>query len=378
MPRLSKYVLKQLAAPVALFAVLMTCVIWLTQSLRLLDLVINRGQSAATFLYLTALLLPSLLMILLPIAFFAGALYALSRLQADSEMTVMWASGYSPRQLAVPVFAAGLIVMAITYLCSLYLMPLGQRTMKDKLLDIRADIGTAVLNPGEFNTPVSGLTVFIRDLTSSGEIRGVLVHDNRNAKQPVTYLAQSGQLAQTPDGARLIMVNGTIQQSQANGAQLSTLKFQRYVFDLDQFASPQHYTERAASERYLSELFWPQTHAKLTDRVRDIYLAEGHNRLAAPLYCITFALIALAAATRGSRVRGSHALRITAAALFAIGLRIAGYGLQGFAANHPFWNILLYIVPLLGAGIALAVLAGFDPEDWLQKRRVQHAVEALS
>ena len=60
MPRLSFYVLKQLAGPTALFTLLLTAVIWLTQSLHLLDLVINRGQSAPTFLYLTLLLLPSL------------------------------------------------------------------------------------------------------------------------------------------------------------------------------------------------------------------------------------------------------------------------------------------------------------------------------
>ena len=73
----------------------------------------------------------------------------------------MWASGYSRAQLTVPVFIAALLTMALTYLCGLYLMPLGQRLMKEKVLDIRADIGTAIFNPGEFNTPVKGLTVFI-------------------------------------------------------------------------------------------------------------------------------------------------------------------------------------------------------------------------
>ncbi len=377
MPRLSFYILKQLAGPVALFVLLLTGVIWLTQSLHLLDLVINRGQSAPTFLYLTLLLLPSLLVVLLPVAFFAGALYALSRLNADSELVVMWASGYSRAQLAVPVFIAALLTMALTYLCGLYLMPLGQRLMKEKVLDIRADIGAAIFNPGEFNTPAKGLTVFIRDLSSDGDIRGVLVHDNRNPKRPITYLAEGGQLAQTPVGARLIMNRGTIEQSDVGGARLSILKFERYVFDLDQFSSPQHYTERAASERYLNELFWPDpTH--LSDRARAIYLAEGHNRLASPLYCLSFALIALAAVTRGRRGRGAHALRLTVATLLAVGLRIAGYGLQGFAANHPFWNILLYLVPLLGAGAALAVLMGIDPEEMLQRRASGIAAEAAS
>src|ERR1700753_2897447 len=99
-----------------LFTFLLTAVIWLTQALRLLDLVINRGQSAPTFVYLTILILPSLLVIILPIAFFAGTLFALYKLNVDSELVVMSAAGYSRLQLGVPVFLAAAIVMALTYL----------------------------------------------------------------------------------------------------------------------------------------------------------------------------------------------------------------------------------------------------------------------
>ncbi len=373
LPRLSIYVLGQMIGPTALFAFLLTAVIWLTQSLRLLDLVINRGQSAPTFLYLTMLIIPSLLVIILPIAFFAGTLFALHKLNADSELVVMSAAGFSRAQIAVPVFISALVVMALTYLCGLYLMPAGQRAMKDKVVDIRADIGAALLNEGEFNTPVQGLTVFIREIDSDGTIRGVLVHDNRNVKHPITYLAVSGELAQTPAGARLIMFDGTVEESGRAGAQLSVLKFQRYVFDLDQFASPTRVTDRATSERYLPELFWPNS--RLPPKLRNAYIAEGHNRLSQPLYCVVFALIALAAVLRGRRARAANALRITFAALAAAAVRIAGYGVQGLAVRDPALGFLFYFIPLAAAAIALAFLAGFDPFAALRRPK---QVEGLS
>jgi lipopolysaccharide export system permease protein len=369
MPRLSKYVLGQLIGPTALFAFLMTTVVWLTQSLRLLDLVINRGQSATTFIYLTVLILPSLLVIILPIAYFAGTLYALTKLNSDSELVVMSSAGYSRAQLTVPVMAAAVLAMAITYFCGLYLTPLGQRAMKDKVLDIRADVGAALLDEGEFNTPALGLTVFIRELNSDGQIRGVMVHDATNKKHPITYLAEGGQLAQTPAGARLIMYDGTIEQVGAGPAQLSVLKFKSYVFNLDQFTGPARVTDRASSERFLSELFWPKGNIK--PRVRASYFAEGNNRLAQPLYCIVFGLIALAVITRGRRARGAQALRITAAVVAAAGLRIAGYGIQGLATRYPILCILFYAIPLLGAAGALAMLAGFDPLDYFRRRHTQ-------
>ena len=360
MPRLSTYVLKQLIGPTALFALLLTAVVWLTQSLRLLDLVINRGQSAPTFLYLSMLVLPSLLVIILPIAFFSGAIYGLSRLNSDSELVVMGAAGFSRGQLAGPVLVAAALIMSATYLCGLYLMPAGQRAMQDKVLDIRADVGAALLNEGQFNIPTKGLTVFIRELNPDGQIRGVLVHNEREPQHPTTYLAERGMLAQTPAGARLIMFDGTVEQGSPLGAKLSVLKFKSYVFDLDQLASPRAAPLRATSERYLNELLWPQDSPRLSPAVRRAYLTEAHNRLSAPLYCIAFGLIALAAVVRGRRTRGANFLRVSLACLAVAALRIAGYGVQGLASRYPVLSALFYGIPVLGGLAALLYLMEFS------------------
>lgn len=372
MPRLSWYILGQILGPVALLTLLLTCVILLTQSLRLLDLVINRGQSAPTFIYLTILILPGLLVIILPIAFFFGTLFTLSRLNGDSELVVMASAGYSQRQLAAPVFIAAALVMAITWACALWLMPAGQRALNAKVVDIRADIGAALLNEGEFNSPALGLTVFIRQLSSDGQIKGILVHDSRDLKRPITYLAEKGVLAQTPQGARLIMLDGTVEQSAQSGSQLSVLKFQRDVINLDQFAGPMRSNQRQTNERFLSELLNPDS--SLTQKIRNSYLAEAHNRLSQPLYCLAFAMIALAAILKVRRQRSALAKRLTMAALAAAAVRIAGYGVAGPASSHPALIVLFYIIPILGTGLALAVLMGYSPAAILARRR--RAIEA--
>jgi lipopolysaccharide export system permease protein len=369
LPRLSGYVLGQLLGPVALLTLLMTCVIWLTQFPRLLDLVINRGQSAPTFIYLTLLLLPTLLVIILPIAFFFGTLFTLSRLNGDSELVVMASAGYSQRQLAAPVFIAAAIVMAITWVCALWLMPMGERLLSAKEVDIRADIGAALLNAGEFETPAKGLTVFIRQMGNNGQISGILVHDNRDEKRPITYIAQRGVLAQTPAGSRLIMVDGTVEQTAAAGAQLSVLTFKNYTFDLDQFAGPATATLRKTNERYLGELLYPSEMTGVTRQIRTAWLAEAHSRLSQPLYCLAFAMIALAAILRGRRARGALAMRLTGAALAAATLRIAGYGVAGPASSHPALFALFYLIPLLGTGLALTALMGYSPLAILARRQ---------
>ena len=360
LPQLSCYVLGQLLGPVALLTLLMTCVIWLTQFPRLLDLVINRGQSAPTFLYLTSLLIPSLLVIILPIAFFFGTLFTLSRLNGDSELVVMASAGYSLRQLAMPVLAAAAIVMLLTCASLLYLAPIGQRALNEKLGDIRADMAGALLNEGDFNPAAPGLTVFIRQLANDGEIHGILVHDSRDKLRPVTYIADKGILAQTPTGPRLIMMDGTIENGGKGGQQLQVLHFQSDTLNLDQFSGPAQYSSRKRSERFLGELLWP-TEQDLTQKIRDQFYAEAHDRLSQPLYCIAFALIALAAVVRGRRQRGSVALRLGAAIVAAVGLRVVGYGIIGLAQRHQPLVAAFYLLPLLGTACAILVLAGYSP-----------------
>jgi lipopolysaccharide export system permease protein len=360
MSKLSTYVLKQLIGPVALFAFLMTGVVWLEQALGYLDYIINRGQSATTFVYLTMLLIPTLLVIILPLAFFFGSLYALSRLQSDSELVVMASVGFSRWQMATPVLIGATLVMALTYACDLYLMPAGQLALNAMRADIQANIGSTVLNEGTFNTQVKGLTVFIREIDNQGGLHGALVHDNRNLKAPVTYLAESGQVVQTPAGNRLVMQNGTIQWARKQGARLDSMKFERYVFDLDQFVSKTAQTSTNTNERFLPQLLSPP--ADMKPKLRKAFIAEGHNRLTAPLYAFPFALIALLAVIRGRRARGAHVLRMTAACVVAVVLRISGYGVQGLASSNNSLIFLFYVLPLLGTLVPIYLLHGLHPK----------------
>jgi lipopolysaccharide export system permease protein len=366
--RLPLYILTQLLGPVALLTFLLTSVIWLVNCLQYLDLVITRGQSAFTFLYLVLLVLPTPLAAIMPIAFFFATLITLQRLQGDSELVVMASAGYSLRQLAVPVLACATIVMVCTYACVFYLMPAGQRILRDKVSDIRADMAGALLHEGEFDNSQRGLTVFIRQMSNKGEINGILVHNNRDRAHPVTYIAEKGILAQTPAGTRLIMVNGTIETSGQGGKQLQVLHFDSNVMNLDQFSMPASYSLRKMEERYLKELFWPPE-KELTQRFRDQFFSEAHNRISQPLYCIAFALIAMAAVLRGGRQRGSVALRLTIASLAAVGLRIVGYGIMGLAQRNPPLAAAFYLLPGLGAAGAVAFLAGYTPASLLARLR---------
>jgi len=168
-------------------------------------------------------------------------------------------------------------------------------------------------------------------------------------------IAEKGVMVRTEAGPRFIMINGNRQEIDHKAGQLSLLQFDHYALDLSQFV--QRYDERwlEPGERYLHELFWPGTGVDdlaNAGRMR----AEGHDRLAAPLYSLTFTMIALAAILAGDFNRRGRRIRI----MMAIGsiaiVRTAGLGLVGLSAKIPALIPLLYLNEFIIIAVCLRAL----------------------
>ncbi len=359
MSRLARYIFSQCAGPLVFFTLILSGVVWLSQSLQMLDLVVNRGQSAGTFAYLSILIFPSLLSDVLPIALFSATFYALHHLYNDSELVVMWSAGFSRWGLMMPIAMLALLVMIFNLFLNLYLMPAGYRAMKDKIYEIRSDLATQLIKEGTFTNPSRGLTVYIREATGTGELKGILVHDNRNLEKPTTYLAESGMLVRKDSSPELIMKAGNIQTITDPERPPSFTSFEEYSLDLSPFVTNQVGARREFRERYLSELFNPN----LEDRWDQANVArlksEGHNRLAAPLYNIAFALIALLAVTGGHFNRRGNGWRIVPAGFAVVIIRLGGFAGQNASSSSIGLTFLQYVLPIGTAIICMILIS-----DW--------------
>lgn len=341
--RLHRYILGQLAGPFVFFFLSLTGVIWLTQSLRSVDLIINKGLSAGFFFYLTLLLLPTVLTAILPIALFAAVLYAFYRLSADSELAVIFSAGIGPRAVARPVLIVAGLTTIVCYTLTLYFMPAGYRAFKDLRTSLRHSPAHVLLQEGAFNTIGQRLTVYIRAREPGGELKGILVHDNRDRARPVTMMAERGALVSTPEGPRFLMINGNRQQIDQATSQLSMLNFDKYTLDLSQFIELPGKRWREPSERYLHELLFPALDNQDDIDNVDRMLAEAHERLADPLYPIAFTMIALCAIMAGQFNRRGYGMRIAAAVGATLLVRLIGLGLVNATAKVPALAPLIYV-----------------------------------
>ncbi|MGE4219486.1 MAG: LPS export ABC transporter permease LptF [Alphaproteobacteria bacterium] len=350
MQSITRYITKQILG-VTIFVTIALCfAIWLTQSLRLIDMILNRGLPITTFLELAMLLMPSFLVIVVPIAAFCATLFTYNKLITDSELIVMRSAGLSSFSLAKPGIIVGVAVMAFTYLLTLYLLPLSFRHFKDLEFRIRNDFSTVLLQEGIFNTLANGITVYVRERGAKGELQGILLHDNRDREHPVTMMAERGALVPTPEGPRVVLVKGNRQQVSRDGSKMSLLYFDRYTVDVQKATGTTEDRWREPPERFLHELFHPD--GTIANEVyRNQLIAEGHARLITPVLPLTYCVIAMAFLLSGTFNRRGH-LRLVVGAIAALtAILCLSLAFQSAAARYPITIVGMYLnafLPLFG------------------------------
>jgi lipopolysaccharide export system permease protein len=330
-------------------------VFFLVGSLRWIGYIVNRGLPASTFFYFIALLLPSFMSVILPIAAFCAALFIYYKLIMDSELVVLRAAGMSQLQLARPAIGlAGVTVVAV-YSITLYFLPASYGAFKQLQNDIRGDYSAALLQEGVFNNVAEGITVYVRERSTDGELRGILVHDSRETDQPITMMAERGALVRSEQGPRVVMVNGNRQQVERPGGRLSLLYFDRYTVELSEVQGSVHARWREPRERYLHELFNP-TDDPDDLRNYDELIAEGHQRLAGPLQGLGFVLVALAALLSGQLNRRGQVRRVLAAILCIAALEALSLASHDLAIRSLQTVPAMYAVSILPGLGAMVVL----------------------
>ncbi len=338
----------------AFFIVLgsLTAVIWVTQALRDFDIMTSQGQTILVFVGITGLIIPLLVMVIAPIAFLIATAHVLNKMSTDSEIIVMNASGMSPWILFRSFLAAALVVSLLVAVISAYFAPKGLRMLRDWLTDVRANVVTTILQPGRFTTLESRVTIHIRQRRNNGQLAGIFLDDQRNPKERLTVLAEAGELVDNDRGTFLVLQNGTVQRHEAGQRDPAMVTFDRYAFDLSQFAGGNQAIKYSIRERYLWQLIFPDRKDEAYTRQPGEFRAELCDRLMAPLYPIAFAVIAFAYLGAPRTNRQSRTLSMLGAIGWVALLRLIGFVSTVFGTTVP-WLLPLQFVAILvafGAG----------------------------
>ena len=349
-----RYLFRQTTGALLLILLSLTGVVWIALALRELNIVTSDGNDVATFLLITTLTLPNLMALIAPVALLVAVIHTLSRLNGDSELIVLTASGATMWSVARPLLMLALLVSLAVSAVNHVVTPWSLRELRSLVIAVRTDLIGQAIQPGRFSTPEPNLTFHIRDRSLNGELLGILMHDQRDPKQSMSYLAERGVVRKQGGMSYLYMTTGHIVRRENTKEPPQIIAFDSYAVDLDRFEKPGVAPELRPRERYFSELASPLPNDPDYIRQPGFFRAELHERFANPLYPFAFIVIALAFVGQAQSTRQNRVHAIAAAILCGFAIRVAGLAANNIVVLNQKAIPLLYALPV--GAILLAIL----------------------
>ncbi len=356
------------------FSLILVLIYWINRAVVLFDQLIANGQSAIVFFEFTALTLPNMMRLALPIASFAAAVYVANRLTAESELVVVQATGFSPYRMVRPVLTFGVLVFVLLSVLTHYLVPLSIQKLNQRRAEISENITARLLTDGQFLHPTAGVTFYIREITPDGQLQDIFLSDNRNPDRAVTYTARKALLIRRDEGPRLVMFDGMAQVLSGDGERLTTTRFEDFAYDISDFIDAFQSDGRIPDEVGTLELLRaaPALVAE-TGANRAQLLQEGHNRVNQALTALVTALVGFAALLVGNFSRFGRTKQIIGALIALAVLKGLDNAFSDMARRDEALWCLAYAAPLLGLVMAYAIL-WISARPALLKRRFRGAL----
>jgi lipopolysaccharide export system permease protein len=358
MGSIDRYIFRTTLASFAVVLVSLTGVIWITQALRGIDLMTSQGQTILTFLGVTSLVIPALVLIISPIALMIAISHTLNKLATDSEIIVMNAAGFSPLRLFRPfLFATFVVALLVAFIAS-YLAPDGMRRLKQWDAEITADVLTNILQPGRFAQLDQNLTIRIRERQPGGLLVGIFIDDRRDPKERISIVADHGTIVKNEKGSFLVLEDGNLERFEVGKRDPALVAFGRYGFDMSKFSNQGHDVALGIRERYLWELLSPSDNDPVYQQLLGQFRAELHDRFMAPIYPFAFAALTFAFLGAPRTTRQSRNFSIGGAILAVFGLRMAGFACSVMAVKTPLAALVQYLMLAAAIGASFAIIVG--------------------
>jgi len=358
---IDRYLLRELIPPFLLGILIFSFVLLMSQILRLMELIVNKGVSLTTVLKMIAFLLPSILVLTVPMSVFLTCIVTFGRWSSDNELTAAKSGGIGLLRLSLPVLAFSVATYMLASYFIIYALPAGNQAFRRKMFEIVRTKASIGLQEKVFNDDFSGLVLYVNDIpeTSNPVMRGVIITDyrpeqRRPPQEPLTIIAEEGWLVVDEETQRVIfrLRNGGIHSISKDFVKYEKIDFRIHDLQLSlggDMAGPLN-VPKGLREMTLGELA-----AKAREyRAQKVHsqgpLVEIHKKFAIPFATLIFGYLGIAMGVifrRGEKLV-SFAVSIGIAIIYYIFL-LAGEPLGKQGKISPFlsmWTANIFFTAL--------------------------------
>ncbi len=304
-------------------ALLFVFVLFLQKAGQLFSILVSATTTPETVGYLFLLLLPATMPLTLPLGVLVGTLIGLSRMSSDGEIIAMRASGVPAWRVMLPVTAFGLLAMAATGYCSLYLTPWCNGEMVRVINNMGAAQLTAEIQPRVFEESFPNRVLYVGDVIPGqpAKWRNVFIADLTPPAERTDTTQQKGEGPQVTIASEAIVVadavKNRLQLSLQNGSTYSAAQDPSEYHKISFPQGEQELESRERSEVKAKNYVATPTLELVKERNNSLEARiEFHQRLALPLACVLLALTGMPLGVSSKKGGKSAAFVITV--LFAL------------------------------------------------------------
>jgi lipopolysaccharide export system permease protein len=326
---IDRYIFLELLTPFALTLSALMMILLTQEMLQLTELFFNKGVSFETVSKIFVYLLPTFLVIAIPMGVLIATIISFSRLTADHEITALMAGGISLSRLAAPVYLFTVLAFGLTFSLAVWAQPSIGASMRTAAMDILKQEFSLGLEPGIFSEPMENMMIYVDEMPTPIRLKGIVIYDLREAGQPALILAQEGMILNDPnsDLIGLRLLNGSEHRESGDPPRYQWITFGRYEFKLDLAAAVKRASGDGDAALNIQRIQSKLAGAQPLERRELRTLEEHYKTYAIPFTCMIFGAIGIPlglAIKQGGRLSG-FALGIAMALLYYIFMIIADF-----------------------------------------------------
>ncbi len=316
-------------------------IIWITQAVRLLDLIGEDGNSIKTYFLYILSILPKYFSKISIIIFFISFVVTISKFEEHNELRALWFSGLEKKKFINYLLRSTAIFVLILIIIRCFIVPHFSNYSRYLLLNTGVGAIGPLIKQNNFNNPLKKITIYVGKKNQINELEDIILfEDDANIKK--TIVAKSGVVINENNKNLLVLVEGSIQEERKD-RKISILDFDKITLDLSQ------YSKKTVEYYKFNEIFFLEL-VKRANNKNDAQLSnvvgELNDRIVMPLFIPSLVLLACLLIITNKEIINNNFIKLI---IFSYGILIIIISeiLLNFSSKNINWGLFLYVAPIL-------------------------------
>lgn len=351
-----RYIIRSVTIPFLFSLVILTCLVWMTQLLKLV-FILEKNVFFLDFLLMSMMVIPSLIHSVMPFSILYSSIFAINNLKINKEIIALETAGLNRNKISRPIIILTLTIASFALINSLIIMPLSYRSLKDKLHFFKSNFTSSIIEDGMFNTISKNVILYINKKSINNNFEGIVVFDNRKEQNSV-LIAKNGEIVNNAKTTSLNLYNGS-KQTINNKNTFELMMFDKFKVGLIQEkSSDRSFSERDIQELTIIDLLFP---GKEVTKTKEALYAEASGRIIWALMNILLPFSAISLFLRTDFNRKGYNKYILKSILYSLIYVAMHFIALSLSTKNSNYLVFLYINLVLGFYISYRLTFNKNP-----------------